>query len=145
MYKIAFILFFCLNQSIAFSKQENNVLIDSVNTGLKSKEEEKIYEYAEVMPKYPGGPEALMKYLMSNIKYPSVWAEADPVGKVIVKFYVDIDGSVKNASVKKNSVGREIEGEVLRVINSMPKWTPATQNGKPVMCYYTLPVTIEIR
>ena len=66
-------------------------------------------------------------------------------GKITVKCYIDIDGSVKEPVVLKNGTGsKECAQEAVRVVLSMPKWIPGSQKGKPVKVYYTLPVTFKI-
>lgn len=106
--------------------------------------ETEIFDRAEVMPGYPGGQTELMKYLSKNINYPSIAKENGLEGKVIVKFFVDTDGSVKDPVVLKDGVGGGSAEEAVRVIKKMPKWTPGTQRGKPVRVYYTLPVTFKL-
>ncbi|MCB0508624.1 MAG: TonB family protein [Chitinophagales bacterium] len=106
--------------------------------------EPEIFDRAEVMPGYPGGPVEMMKFLSKNIKYPSLARENNLEGKVIIKFYVDTDGSVKDPKVLKDGVGGGCADEAVRVVNSMPKWTPGTQRGKKVKVYYILPVTFKL-
>ena len=108
-------------------------------------EEPQIFERAEVMPAYPGGPAEMMKFLGKNIKYPSLARENGLEGKVIVKFYVDTDGSVRNPEVLKDGVGAGAADEAIRVVKAMPKWTPGTQRGKNVKVYYVLPVTFKLQ
>jgi protein TonB len=107
--------------------------------------EPEIFDRAEVMPIYPGGPAALMKYLSSNIRYPSLARENGLSGKVVVKFYIDVDGSVKDPVVLKDNVGGGCGDEAIRVIKAMPKWSPGSQRGKTVKVYYTLPVTFNLQ
>ena len=103
------------------------------------------YIKAEIMPAFPdGGVPALMHFLQKNIRYPIEAAEKGLEGKVIVKFYLDTDGSVKDPVVIKDGVGGGCADEAIRVVKSMPKWTPGFQKGKPVKVYYTLPVTFKI-
>lgn len=107
--------------------------------------EPEIFDRAEVMPGYPGGVPELMKFLQKNIRYPSLARENGLEGKVIVKFYVDTDGTVRDPTVLKDNVGGGCGDEAIRVVKSMPKWTPGSQRGKPVKVYYTLPVTFKLQ
>lgn len=107
--------------------------------------EPEIFDRAEVMPTYPGGVLELMKFLQKNIRYPSLARENGLEGKVIVKFYVDTDGTVRDPQVLKDGVGGGCGDEAIRVIKSMPKWAPGSQRGKPVKVYYTLPVTFKLQ
>ncbi|HUM52414.1 MAG TPA: TonB family protein [Chitinophagales bacterium] len=106
--------------------------------------EPEIFDRAEVMPNFPGGIAELMGFLKKNILYPSLARENGLEGKVIVKFYVDTDGTVREPVVLKDGVGGGCADEAIRVIKKMPKWTPGTQRGKPVKVYYTLPVSFKL-
>jgi protein TonB len=106
--------------------------------------EPEIFDRAEVQPSYPGGPQAMMKYLANNIRYPSLARENNLEGKVVVKFTVDRDGSIKDPVVLKDGVGGGCADEAIRVIKSMPKWTPGLQRGNPVKVYFTLPVSFKL-
>ena len=98
----------------------------------------------ETMPQFPGGQEVMMKYLAANIKYPASAVKAKKQGRVIVTFIVQKDGSVTHAKIAK-SVDPELDAEALRIVKGMPKWTPGTQNGKPVNVKYTLPVNFSLQ
>ena len=126
------------------------VIIEEVSTGIGPVEpvttkEPDIFDRAEVMPSFPGGLNALIKYFHDNIKYPSLARESGLEGKVIVKFYVDIDGTVRDPQVIKDGVGGGSADEAVRVCKSMPKWTPGSQRGKNVKVYYTLPVIFKLQ
>lgn len=101
-----------------------------------------IYDIVEKMPSFPGGNEALMKWLGNNIKYPAKADKNDITGRVIVRFVVDTDGSVKDATILK-SVDKLLDDEALRVVNAMPKWTPGEHEGKTVPVHFSLPVTFR--
>ena len=98
----------------------------------------------ETMPQFPGGQGVMMKYLAANIKYPASAVKAKKQGRVIVTFIVQKDGSVTHAKIAK-SVDPELDAEALRIVKAMPKWTPGTQNGKPVNVKYTLPVNFSLQ
>ena len=98
----------------------------------------------ETMPQFPGGLGVMMKYLAANIKYPASAVKAKKQGRVIVTFIVQKDGSVSHAKIAK-SVDPELDAEALRIVKGMPKWTPGTQNGKPVNVKYTLPVNFSLQ
>ncbi len=102
-----------------------------------------IYTAAESIPEYPGGMEALMKYLSMNIRYPEEAMKADIQGRVIVKFVVNKDGSVSDAEVVKG-VDESLDKEALRIVSTLPKWIPATVNGKAVDCYFSLPINFRL-
>ena len=103
-----------------------------------------VYDVTETMPQFPGGPGVMMKYLAANIKYPASAVKAKKQGRVIVAFVIQKDGSVTNARIVR-SVDPELDAEALRIVKGMPKWTPGTQNGKPVNVKYTLPVNFSLQ
>ena len=85
-----------------------------------------------------------MKYLSSNIKYPTISQETGSQGKVIVQFVVDRDGTISNPEVVRG-VDPYLDKEAIRVISSMPKWTPGMQNGKKVRVKFTVPVSFRLQ
>ena len=105
---------------------------------------EDAFDVVEQMPEFPGGPKALMEYLMKNVSYPKSAFDANIQGRVLAQFVVDKEGTVRGAHVVK-SVDPALDNEALRVINSMPKWTPGRQNGKAVNVKYTIPVTFNLQ
>ena len=102
------------------------------------------YDVVEVMPEYPGGSEALSKYLSENIKYPEEAEEKGIEGKVILTFIVEKDGSVSEIEVA-NPVNPLLDNEAVRVVKSMQGWIPGKQNGKTVRVKYTIPVTFKLQ
>ena len=90
-------------------------------------------------PRFPGGEAALMKYLGSHVNYPPMAAESGIEGRVIVQFLVDKTGKVGEVKVVR-SVDQHLDREAVRVVKSLPKFTPGQQNGKPVDVWCVLPV-----
>lgn len=106
--------------------------------------ETEILVTAEIMPEFPGGVSAMMKYLSNNIKYPAMSQEVGAQGRVIIQFVVDKDGTITDPVVVKG-VDAYLDKEALRVVNGMPKWKPGMQNGKKVRVKYTLPVAFRLQ
>ncbi|MBR5169828.1 MAG: TonB family protein [Muribaculaceae bacterium] len=95
----------------------------------------------EQKPQFPGGDAALMKYLLSHIIYPPMAAENNIEGRVIVQFLVDkTTGKVGEVKVVR-SADKYLDKEAIRVVKSLPKFTPGSHNGEPVDVWYVLPVT----
>ena len=108
-------------------------------------EEQTIFEVVEQMPEFPnGGMAGLMQYLSKNIKYPTIAQENGTQGRVTVQFVVNRDGSIVDAKVVR-SVDPYLDKEALRVINTMPKWKPGMQRGKPVRVKFTVPVMFRLQ
>ncbi len=105
---------------------------------------DQVFQVVEVDPEFPGGIEALYKYMVDNVKYPEK-AKADKIeGRVFVAFVIEKDGSVTNAKVVRG-VSDEIDAEALRVVSAMPKWKPGTQQGNPVRVQYNLPIVFKLK
>ena len=176
---------------------------------------EAVFTVCEKMPEFPGGQQELMKYLSTKTKYPKEARDAEVMGKVFVRFLVQKDGTIAEASVlkgeyskyvysaeaislknhiaqkeeelakftadgvsdnilkrramelaelkvqayssiEKNSGRTEVkvdasdaavkalEAEALRVVSSMPAWTPGMQDGKPVYTQFVLPIMFRL-
>ena len=117
--------------------------IDSIKPDSIEVDTSKVYTVVEQMPVFPGGEVELLKFIMQNLKNPSVNGEEMVQGKVICRFIVDIDGSVIKPEVTR-SLDRDFDAEALRVIRLLPKFTPGKQNHKLVRVYYVLPVTFKL-
>jgi len=102
-----------------------------------------VFSFVEQMPQFPGGQEALMEFLESNLQYPDSARHNDVEGRVVANFIVSEDGSISDAKIVRG-LGHGCDEEVLRVISIMPKWVPGRQNGKPVKVYFNLPVTFKL-
>lgn len=106
--------------------------------------EPKFYTAPEQMPTFPGGMEALAKYLATNLHYPSAARNAQIQGRVFVNFIIENDGSVTSANILRG-IGGGCDEEALRVVSQMPRWTPGRQNGIPVRVSFNLPVNFKLR
>lgn len=104
---------------------------------------EDVVQTPEKRPEFPGGTDALFKFLSSNLKYPSDAKKEDIQGRVICQFVVDKDGSVTDIQVLR-SVYPSLDREAVRVISIMPKWEPGVQHGKKVKCKFTLPIVFKL-
>jgi TonB family protein len=101
------------------------------------------FTVVEQNPEFPGGTTAMYKYLGENIRYPSEAQKANKQGKVYVKFVIKSDGKIDNINIVK-SVSPELDNEAVRVVQNMPNWRPAEQNGKPVSVFYNLPINFKL-
>lgn len=106
-------------------------------------QDNEIYESAEHMPTYPGGATELKKYIDEHLRYPEA-ALADSVQDIVqVSFIVEKDGSTKDFEVIDEH-HPALEAEAVRVLQNMPKWKPATQNGVKVRVEYVVPVKFTL-
>ena len=104
-----------------------------------------VYQAVEQMPQFPGGSNGLMTYLRNSIIYPQEARDANIQGKCFVTFVVDSNGKIKDARVQKSSGNEVLDKESVRVVESMPRWTPGKQNGKNVAVQYTLPIMFRLQ
>ena len=105
--------------------------------------EQEPFNVVEQMPEFPGGIEALMRFLSANIRYPVAAQTAGKEGRVVVQFVVEADGAVSSAKVVR-SISEDLDAEAVRVVNAMPRWQLGKQKGKAVRVKYTLPVTFRL-
>jgi periplasmic protein TonB len=113
------------------------------NPVIEEPKEQKPMMFVSQMPVFPGGDAALMAYLNKNIRYPGAARENGIEGTVMLQFVVGTDGSISEIKVLRDIGGGTAE-EAIRVVKSMPKWTPGNNNGTTVPVYYNLPVTFQL-
>lgn len=106
-------------------------------------DENGIYAILEDPANYPGGLSELMKWLQANIQYPEDCQKEKIEGRVITKFLIDKDGSIKEAKILRG-VHPSLDLEALRIINAMPKWNPGKVKGKAVVSQFVMPVVFKI-
>ncbi|MBK8499080.1 MAG: TonB family protein [Flavobacteriales bacterium] len=94
-------------------------------------------------PEFPGGMEALVRYLQENLRYPKSAMEAKAEGTVHVSFKVKADGQIAFVSVKRG-VRKDLDDEALRVVNAMPAWKPGISKGKTVEAEMVLPISFRL-
>jgi len=93
---------------------------------------------------FPGGEEKLYEYLGKNIKYPEAAKKAGIEGRVFINFVVTETGEITEAKVLRD-VDKDLDAEALRVINTMPNWSPAEKNGHTVAVQYTIPIMFKLQ
>ncbi|MCD8177393.1 MAG: energy transducer TonB [Tannerellaceae bacterium] len=102
-----------------------------------------IFTVVEAIPEFPGGYEALLKFINEKLIYPKEAQELGLQGKVTCSFVVNTEGSVVNINIVKG-VDPILDMEAIRVIKQMPKWAPGNPRGKPVRVLYTLPINFRL-
>jgi protein TonB len=135
-------------ESIEVNTEETEqevVIAAPVEAPVEEEEEEVVFVVVEKMPEFPGGQQALFKYLSENVKYPVIAQENGIQGRVICQFVVNRDGSIVDVEVVRSGGDPSLDKEAVRVIKSMPKWKPGKQRGKPVRVKYTVPVNFKLQ
>jgi TonB family protein len=113
-----------------------------IDTLTKSKEP--VYEVAKTMPEFNGGFDALVNYLVTNIKYPEDAKKNNIQGTVFVSFIVLKNGKVTDVSILK-SANPALDDEALRVVKGMPDWKPGLNDeGKPINVIFNLPINFKL-
>ena len=128
------------------SETDKDEEIKPVVFAIEEKDEDVIFVAVEKNPEFPGGIEALYKFLGKEINYPPAEKEMGIQGRVICQFVVNTNGSIVDVVVVKGvENGLALDNEAIRVIKLMPKWIPGEQSKKKVRVKYTLPVVFKIQ
>lgn len=103
-----------------------------------------VFLSVEENPEFPGGPAKLLEYIQKNLEYPEAARENEIQGRVFVGFIVEEDGSVSNVKILRG-IGYGCDEEAIRLVNSLPKFKPGKQRGKPIRVHYTLPIVFKLK
>lgn len=103
-----------------------------------------VFTIVEEMPAFSGGEAELYKYLHDNTKYPEEAKELGIQGRVYVTFVVETDGSITAINIVRG-IGGGCDEEAVRVVKSMPRWTPGKQRGVPVRVQFNLPIKFTLQ
>lgn len=101
------------------------------------------YDHVEQMPQFPGGDAAMLSWISSHIRYPADAHENNIQGRVTVRFVVTKNGTVGQTQIVR-SKDPSLDKEAIRVVKSLPKFTPGKHDGVPVNVWYTVPVTFKL-
>ena len=105
---------------------------------------EEIFTAVEQMPQFPGGEAELLKYIASHIKYPTMAAENNIQGRVVVKFVVNKNGKVGDVVVLRGK-DPDLDKEAVRVVKTLPDFIPGKMNSQAVSVWYTLPINFKLQ
>lgn len=110
----------------------------------ETRDEGEIFMIVEEMPEFPGGTEALHKYLAQSVRFPVIAQENGIQGRVYIQFVINQNGEVTNATILRG-VDPSLDREALRVVEAMPKWKPGKQRNRPVRVSYTVPINFVLQ
>lgn len=102
------------------------------------------FQMVDKMAEFPGGFDALKNYLSEHLEYPKPAKEQNTSGRVVLTFIVNEDGTVSDITVQQG-IGEACDREAIRVIESMPEWKAAVQDGHPVKVRFTLPIYFKLQ
>lgn len=108
-------------------------------------EVDSVYAYVdvEVKPQFPGGDEAMYRWLAENMNYPASTVDIRGSFRIIAQFEISVAGKIENIEIIQGCRFTPLDREVVRLIESMPDWTPGYVNGIPVRVKYILPITFR--
>ncbi|MNK09760.1 Gram-negative bacterial tonB protein [compost metagenome] len=114
--------------------------IGKVGDGIDKEPDNTIHTVLDEEARFPGGMDALRKFIADNIDLTSIEGSS----KISLKFVVDTDGNISTVIVTRNTGDcNSCEKAAIKVVKSMPKWTPGKVNGEAVRSYYRLPINIQ--
>jgi hypothetical protein len=125
-------------QSLSINCQTDSIKYKLQIDSISNKE---FYFLVDSMPEYPGGQSEMLKFFVTNFKYP---VEIDACCKVIVEFIVDSTGQMTDLKIIRN-LQKDFDNETLRVMKLMPKWKLGKLNGKPVNVKIIIPWNISLQ
>ncbi len=100
----------------------------------------------EQKAQFKGGDKAFQKYVMNNFRYPARCQENGISGSVLLRFVVDVDGSIVNIQVLEVSTKcPEFAKEAVRILKNSPRWIPGMYNGRFVKSYRELPLKMSVQ
>lgn len=126
--------------SVAICSQDSAVRQDSSSADDK---DNVIFGAIESDPQFPGGQTALLDWVQTNMVYPQSALDAGKQGKVIVQFVVKSDGTIGETKVVR-SKSEDLDNEALRIVRSLPRFTPGKLSGVPTDVWYTLPIVFKL-
>jgi protein TonB len=124
--------------------ENEEIDLTPVQTEEEDESDAPVFFIVEEMPEFPGGQEALTRYLGTSVKYPPIAQENGIQGRVFVTFVVSAKGVVEQVKIARG-VDPNLDKEALRVVQNMPTWKPGKQRGKPVKVSYTVPINFVLQ
>ena len=134
-----------LSNDVLAQSNHEEILPPAEKPVVVEQEKDVPFVLVEQMPKFPGGENAMFKYISDNIVYPKSAQKSGIAGTVYIFFIIDKKGNVTSTEVRRGvKGGEELNTEALRVIKEMPQWEPGYQNGKPVSVQLTVPIKFTL-
>lgn len=136
-----------LSAQTADDNESRGIDIEELKANSKAElEEEKSFNalsHSEPMPEFPGGDQAMAKFIINNLAYPQKAIDYGVEGRVILRIIIDKNGDVKAPRVLRG-IDYSCDNEALRLVKAMPRWTPGKKDRENVAVYYTLPITFRL-
>ena len=132
-----------LSESSAIATGKVTKISSNSQTPATAAVADEIVVTSDCLPQFPGGEQALYRFMATQLKYPSEAMKAGHEGRVVVGFTVEADGKVSNPEIVVG-VCESLDREALRIVSSMLNWTPGYSDGKAVACSYVIPVEFKL-
>jgi periplasmic protein TonB len=134
-----------LNETAAVEVDgSTDVVFDEPVQEVVAADENEIFTVVEQNPDYPGGYDAMMNFIRSNMVYPPAARRLGIEGTVYVSFVVNKTGTISDVQILRG-ISKECDQEAIRVVSKMPNWLPGKQNGHLVNVRFTLPLKFRLR
>jgi protein TonB len=134
------LLFYSLTSFFAFSQVPTLISTDTTKSP--------IFETVDVDAEFPGGADSLRKYIIDNIMMDSIldFSDKEMHNKVIVRFMVNKYGDIDQVAIDRaGDYCPPCNTEALRLVRSMPKWSPGMVKGQAVAMYFRLPIIFAVQ
>lgn len=104
-----------------------------------------IPDWAEIMPAFPGGEEAMKRFVSDRIRFSERERRMNVQGMLYIGFVVNADGSVSDVQLL-NSIknGQDISKKALKAVESMPRWSPGKNGDKTVRVRIVMPIRLKL-
>ena len=104
-----------------------------------------IYQFPTKSPEFPGGMDAMFKFIQNNIVYPDYEKENGIEGTVYLEFIVRKTGEIENIKLLRGiKNGPNYDKEAIRLVKKMPKWIPGSLEGNNVSSIMRLPIKFRL-
>ncbi len=111
----------------------------------EEEDDDAVFVVVETMPEFPGGTQAMFRFISDNLKYPVIAQENGIQGRVICEFVINKDGSIADLKVVRSAGDSSLDKEAIRLVKLMPKWKPGKQRDKVVRVKYAVPINFKLQ
>ena len=101
-----------------------------------------IYDVTEEGAQFPGGVDSLRNWIATNFELPQEVNKSEQ-GKIYLSFVIEKDGSISNIRITRG-LSEKLNNEAIKLVQKMPSWKPAINNGKPVRSRFMLPISVVL-
>ena len=126
------------------SDPDVGVIIITTKKAEAASMDDELFYVVEEMPEFPGGDLALRKFIAENVRYPEEAKANNEQGSAFVKFIVDKTGKVTEPSIVRGSGSTSLDEEAIRVVSTIPDFTPGRQRGNNVAVSLTVPIRFQM-